>query len=232
MAIKVQIRRDTDANWTSTNPTLSAGEVGFATTTKMFKIGDGSTAWDALPWRAIVEQSGAGDDLLLGDGTTGKWRRVTRSAAQSSLLNGALVFPASQSASADANALDDYEEGTWTPTALFSGGAGTRSYTAQSGFYTKIGRMVQVTHYLAFTKGTASGNFSLGGLPFTAGSDGSSSFYFGGATPKIQIFSVLSSGGTSLVFYQISNAGAVTNLPAGDIGTGVSYLIGTAAYSV
>ena len=46
----IQVRRDTAANWTSVNPTLAAGEMGFETDTGKFKIGTGSTAWNALPY--------------------------------------------------------------------------------------------------------------------------------------------------------------------------------------
>lgn len=46
----IQVRRDTAANWTSGDPTLSAGEPGFETDTGRFKIGDGSTAWTSLPY--------------------------------------------------------------------------------------------------------------------------------------------------------------------------------------
>lgn len=44
----IQLRRDTAANWTSTNPTLASGEQGFETDTGKFKIGTGSTAWTSL----------------------------------------------------------------------------------------------------------------------------------------------------------------------------------------
>ena len=47
---KIQLRRDTAANWTSTNPTLGAGELGFETDTLKFKIGNGSSAWTALTY--------------------------------------------------------------------------------------------------------------------------------------------------------------------------------------
>jgi hypothetical protein len=47
----IQLRRDTAANWTSTNPTLAAGEMGLETDTNLFKIGDGSTAWSALVYQ-------------------------------------------------------------------------------------------------------------------------------------------------------------------------------------
>jgi hypothetical protein len=46
----IQVRRDTAANWTSTNPTLAAGEMGFETDTGKFKIGTGSTAWTSLAY--------------------------------------------------------------------------------------------------------------------------------------------------------------------------------------
>jgi hypothetical protein len=44
----MQQRRDTAANWTSNNPTLKAGEIGYETDTGYLKIGDGSAAWTAL----------------------------------------------------------------------------------------------------------------------------------------------------------------------------------------
>ena len=47
---QLQQRRGTAASWTSTNPTLAAGEIGFETDTGKFKIGDGSTAWAALAY--------------------------------------------------------------------------------------------------------------------------------------------------------------------------------------
>ena len=52
MAVQTKIlhRRDTAANWTSTNPTLAAGELGFETDTLKFKIGNGSSAWTALTY--------------------------------------------------------------------------------------------------------------------------------------------------------------------------------------
>lgn len=48
MAVKVQFRRDTAANWSSNNTVLSQGELGLDTTNQRFKIGDGVTAWNSL----------------------------------------------------------------------------------------------------------------------------------------------------------------------------------------
>jgi hypothetical protein len=50
MSTKIQLRRDTSANWTSANPTLFSGEIGFETNTGKFKIGNGSSAWSALDY--------------------------------------------------------------------------------------------------------------------------------------------------------------------------------------
>lgn len=52
MAVKttLQHRRDTAANWTSTNPILTSGEIGFETDTLKFKVGNGSTAWASLKY--------------------------------------------------------------------------------------------------------------------------------------------------------------------------------------
>ena len=81
-------------------------------------------------------------------------------------------FPATQSPSADANTLDDYEEGTFTPTLSFSTpGNLAVTYAIQKGRYTKIGRLVHYQINLqtsAFTHSTASGNLEISGLPFTA----------------------------------------------------------------
>ena len=49
----IKLRRDTAANWLSTNPTLAAGEQGYESNTGLSKIGDGATAWDALPYSAV-----------------------------------------------------------------------------------------------------------------------------------------------------------------------------------
>jgi hypothetical protein len=72
---------------------------------------------------------------------------------------------------AAANELDDYEEGTFTPTLQFGGASTGITYTLQSGLYTKIGRKVHVrVEILLSNKGSATGTAALTGLPFTASS--------------------------------------------------------------
>lgn len=50
MATLIQLRRGTEAQWASANPTLAAGEIGIATDINKFKIGNGSTAWSSLAY--------------------------------------------------------------------------------------------------------------------------------------------------------------------------------------
>lgn len=50
MAVRIQLRRDTAANWTSENPVLGLGEPGIETDTYKVKLGDGSTPWNSLDY--------------------------------------------------------------------------------------------------------------------------------------------------------------------------------------
>ena len=80
---------------------------------------------------------------------------------------GGIAFPATAVAVADPNTLDDYEEGTWTPSPTSLTVVGTPTYT---GTYTKIGRMVFVRLRVQSTVTTAStlNTTSFAGLPFTS----------------------------------------------------------------
>ena len=53
MAVQIQIRRDTLANWTSTNPILAIGELGYVTDTDAFKVGDGNTVFTTLAYSNV-----------------------------------------------------------------------------------------------------------------------------------------------------------------------------------
>jgi hypothetical protein len=58
MTSRLQNRRDTAANWTSNNPTLAAGEIGYETDTAKYKIGTGSTAWTSLAYAYTAGAAG------------------------------------------------------------------------------------------------------------------------------------------------------------------------------
>lgn len=77
-----------------------------------------------------------------------------------------ISFPATQSAQSDANTLDDYEEGTWTPT--INSGITSPTYSAQFGTYTKIGNVVTFSLRIDVSGGTRNGNILNFTLPFVA----------------------------------------------------------------
>jgi hypothetical protein len=111
----------------------------------------------AFTVRVTIDSSGR---LLVGTTT------ANTSGAKLQTVDG-ITFPATQVASTDPNTLDDYEEGTWTPTQ----GAGLTvvgAYSSQ-GFYTKVGNTVYVIASLFGATSIASSTTGIlcGGLPFT-----------------------------------------------------------------
>ena len=110
-------------------------------------------------------------ELLIGTTTT------TANGGKLQVSNG-ITFPATQVACTDVNTLDDYEEGTWTPT-LSSGGT-SPVYTDQIGRYTKIGNLVCFTMSIKLSTVTpAATAIQFAGLPFNSNSQGSSAAVFG-----------------------------------------------------
>ena len=63
MANKIQLRRDTAANWTSTNPVLAQGEVGYDLTSGKMKVGNGTSTWEQLAYFNDGSFSGSYSDL-------------------------------------------------------------------------------------------------------------------------------------------------------------------------
>jgi hypothetical protein len=118
-----------------------------------------------------------------------------------------ITFPATQSASSDANTLDDYEEGTWTPSL-----GGTTTYNSRSGTYTKIGRLVYV--YCAVNVnliGTGSTN-TISGLPFSASQRGGGGMSFFSSLSKTIDFLAPYSNSTNVSFIgTITQTGNVTD---------------------
>jgi hypothetical protein len=87
-------------------------------------------------------------------------------------LSSGITFPATQVAATDANTLDDYEEGTWTPTINGYGSAPTITYTSQTGTYTKVGRQVTVSFKVVVASSSGgTQEILVASLPFTAGGE-------------------------------------------------------------
>jgi hypothetical protein len=100
-----------------------------------------------------------------------------------------ITFPASISASSNANTLDDYEEGTFTVT---TAGDATGAFTGQIGEYTKIGNICYVR--IAFSVSSGFATNAIGGLPFTAGGSGSPS-----GVSAVNVVQTASSSGSPII---------------------------------
>jgi hypothetical protein len=130
-------------------------------------------------------------------------------------VNG-VQFPATQSASADANCLDDYEEGTWTPVAKGQTTNGTGTYSIQEGRYTKIGRVCIFQFTLGWSAHTGTGNIFFDGLPFTAlsGIAGQSVATLGyNAGLAFTNQPVMYISGTVITPTQSNTSGSITSIP-------------------
>lgn len=130
-----------------------------------------------------------------------------------------VFFPASQSASADANCLDDYEENTWTPQVQFGGAGVGVTYTTQSGTYTKIGRVVIASCFIVMTSnGSSTGDAAIAGLPFTVGAHAAASVaYVQNITYTGVIHAYAQSGNTAIMLLQTTEAGTLTALSQANI---------------
>lgn len=125
---------------------------------------------------------GANNYVLTSSGTAPQWTANTGTgnvvraslpsftttigvgAATASGSGSGITFPATQSASTDANTLDDYEEGTWTP--ADGSGAGL-SFSGVTATYTKIGRQVNLHLALQYPATASGATARISGMPFT-----------------------------------------------------------------
>jgi hypothetical protein len=123
-----------------------------------------------------------------------------------------ITFPATQSASSNANTLDDYEEGTWTPVLKFD--TNTQGITINGATYVKVGGSVSINMSIAYGSKTGSGRVYITGLPFAKGGGGTVSVLAGCAAGTITT--------TEALFYNIDNANTILNLAqqTGDISSG------------
>jgi hypothetical protein len=126
----------------------------------------------------IVLSTGAGVPSI----STGTSRTIALEGTTPKSGSG-ITFAATQFASSDANTLDDYEEGTWTPTVTFGGGSAGQTYAYREGVYVKIGRLVTVSALFSITNnGSSTGDARLSGLPFSISNSGTGNFMGDGYT--------------------------------------------------
>jgi hypothetical protein len=144
-----------------------------------------------------------------------------------------ITFPATQSASSDANTLDDYEEGTFTPTAVGTTTAGTGTYSTQVGAYTKIGNQVTFDIVIAWSAHTGTGNLQISGLPFTQRTTNGERYSYSIVAELLTYtgtLTTLNAGGNTTIslFSQNSASGLASVAMDGN----VSYMVITGTYFV
>jgi hypothetical protein len=152
--------------------------------------------------------------------------------ATPSVSGAGITFPASQSASSDANTLDDYEEGSWNATV--SDGTNNATMSTNGGSYTKVGNLVTVTGYFACSnKASISGNLRVIGLPFTvfngtAAYAGQAFGYTGGANitggqNTIGVYAEYNTTYLNLTFWNASTG--TSGLPATAINNNFDFIL-------
>ncbi len=147
---------------------------------------------------------------------------------------GQLKFPATQNASIDANTLDDYEEGTFTPVLSFDGNSTGITYNAQVGAYTKIGNKVTVMMVISLTsKGVQAGGCRIQNLPFTNGSGTTivPSILSANVTFANQISGYIANGANYIVVREMEEGGTVNYITNGNISNSSSFNV-TVTYTV
>jgi hypothetical protein len=122
-------------------------------------------------------------------------------------------FPATMVASTDVNTLDDYREGTFTPTMDGTTDPGVGTYSTQTGTYVRVGRLVNFTIALVWSAHTGTGGLQISGLPFTlSGNNCPVSIFSSGVTFSAGYSLMAFVSGTSVAIRQ-NNTGSTALVP-------------------
>jgi len=212
-----------------------------------FQGADGTNLVEAVRISAIVDGTPGANDMpgrlmfsTTADGSASPTERMRINSSGNVQLSGNLgiggttpttsgtgiTFPATQSASSNANTLDDYEEGTWTPTVS---GWTSVTYSHRVGKYTKIGNQVTAWFYIQFSGTSAATFVEITGLPFsefvslTRG--GALSYYDVAINETTGVLAYVNE--TTINFYADNDSGSII-LSNGNVTN--QYLIGSVTY--
>jgi len=198
--------------------------IGSATPTNRLEVSGSARFFSAANGDILISHSGlvssifsaTSVSLALGTGNTERARFNTTGAlvfaGGDTSANGiGITFPTTQSASTNANTLDDYEEGTWTPSL-----GGTAVYNIQYGNYVKIGRLVYVTGAIRPTSIGTGSTTIISGLPFSvtannADAGGQTGYYDSCASSIFSMTFALTGSGTTIVLNSKTAAGTSVN---------------------
>lgn len=211
------------ASWSQVS--LTAGVTGVLPVANggsgITSFGTGVATWLGTPSSAnlaaaITDETGSG---ALVFGTAPSFSSTIGVGGATAAASGAgVTFPATQNSSSDANTIDDYEEGTWTPQVFYqdSTDQAAASNTTQYGYYTKVGNVVTATFYLVFTAPTSpvADNIGVKNLPFAA-KNGTN--YRATCAAYIQLPGSLTTNG-GYIFTMVSTGSTLTLLSCTDSG--------------
>jgi hypothetical protein len=197
------------------NPTGGASIVVDYQTTSDLQGRVRSRDWDGGLWKNLRLE---GENIIVSPSGTERVR-VT--------ANG-LTFNGDTAA---ANALDDYEEGTWTMGIAFGGASVGVTYANTTGTYTKIGRQVTVNGFLRLSnKGSSTGGAKITGLPFTVGNVtgnlAGAALRFDTITFTNQFMGHAEDNSTTIALEEITTLGAVSTLTNADFADSCSIIVG------
>lgn len=222
----LDITGDATFSGTLTGPMLrltSTTDASLASTGHAFQIGPSNAANIIADSNEIMARNNGATSTLFLNNDGGN---VSLGATSVLTLQGGQVsFPSTQNASADPNTLDDYEEGTFTPTMSGTTTAGTGTYSVQTGLYTKIGNLVHVAARCTWSAHTGTGNLQMSDLPFAVSTLAVPVTILTNGiayTGMLQAFAA----GTNIPLQQVSEAGARTAIAmdtAGDLIVSVTY---------
>ena len=194
----------------------SSGSGFSACTNLIFCIGSGS----------VTGFNGECKNLLYCDGP-GK-------ANSNGLVSEGILFPSTQVPSSNVNTLDDYEEGTWTPSLSIGGLYTGITYATQAGTYTKIGNRVSLDFYFTLTsKGTLTGALLITGAPFAckSGPNPPLAIAFGYINYTGMICAYILSNQANIQLITVVSGGVSTSCTDANA-TGASSLLGSVTYPV
>jgi hypothetical protein len=188
------------------------GNVGIGTSSpsaKLTVVGANANSYLA------IDNAGAGENYIAANSVN---IFQVAGAERARITTDGLTFNGDTAA---ANALDDYEEGTWTMGVSFGGASVGVTYANNTGTYTKIGRQVTVNGYLSLTnKGSSTGSAKITGLPFTIANG--NGFYSTAAVQLVtvtftnQYSAIAAINTTTIELYENTLLGAITDLTDAD----------------
>ena len=167
---------------------------------------------------SIGNTTDAGANNLSVTGTGKFGTTVGVGAATPSASGSGITFPATQSASSDANTLDDYEEGAWTPT-----GNGISFAAGTAGKYTKIGNLVTLTFTVVFPTTIDTNNAYVTAMPFLIG--GNSAAALANYTSGINLLGT--AGNSYMLFLNPTGTAFITNA-----GLSTQTIVGSFSYQI